>query len=97
MVKTTVTENNIHIEDSYAVPKKNFGRVLTRIHVAHPECNVFQRKTLSLEHEWATHNFCYMCGLWKDRTKDVDLNVPMKWYVEWAYCIIGALVWIFID
>lgn len=96
MVKSTVTENNIHIKDSYAVPKKNFGRILTRIHVLHPDCKVFERKMICLEHEWATHNFCYMCGLWRDRTKDVDLNVPMPWYKEWAYFIVGALVWIFV-
>lgn len=96
MVDYSVTENNIHITDSYAVPKKNFGRILSRIHNQHPECKVFERSTISLEHEWATHNALYDLGLWKDRTKDVDLNVPMPWYKEWAYFIVGALVWIFI-
>lgn len=98
MVKATVSENNIHIEDSYAVPKKNFGRELSRIKVLHPECKVFEeRSMLSLEHEWATHNFLYGIKFQRDRTKDIDLNIPMKWYVEWAYNIIGALVWVFID
>ena len=97
MTKAEVTPNNIHIIDSYAVPKKRFGRELSRIHLAHPDCNVFQRSTLSLEHEWATHNFCYLIGFQRERTKDVDLNVPMKWYIEWLYFIVGALVWPWID
>lgn len=97
MVDYTATINNVHIFDSYAVPKKRYDRELSRIHIFNPECEVFaQRSMRSLKSEWATHSFLYDVGLWKSRTKDVDLNVPMAWYKEWAYFIVGALVWIFI-
>jgi hypothetical protein len=93
----TVTPNNIHIDDSYKVSKKNFDAVLDDIEKEHPECLVFQhRKRISMKFEWATHNALYLLGLWKSHTKDVDINWPIKWYVCFLYNVVGALVWLFI-
>lgn len=85
----TYTENNVHIEDSCTVGKKDMEGALLAIQIAHPELAVWQRSIKSLKREWATHNLCYMLGLWRSRTKDVDLNQPNRW--EWLYNITGAV------
>ena len=93
----TVTPNNIHIENSWEVSKKDFRTTLDEIENEHPECLVFQHRCkASMEHEWATHNALYLLGLWKSHTKDVDINWPIKWYVCFLYNVVGALVWLFI-
>lgn len=94
MNKYTITKNNLHIVDSCQVSKKNFGRTLTSIKNFHPKSDVWKRSDKSLKREWAVHNFSYSLGLFRSRTKDVDLNYPNRW--AWLYNIVGALVWIFI-
>lgn len=87
--KYTYTENNVHIEDSCTVSKKDMEGALLAIQIAHPGLEVWLRPMKSLKREWATHNLCYMLGLWRSRTKDVDLNQPNRW--EWLYNITGAI------
>lgn len=85
-----VTENNIHIQDSYKVTSKSkMSEVLYIIQHNHPDCNSFKRSYNSLISEWRTHNRLYRLGYKRNRTKDVDLNYPLKWYVELAYRILG--------
>ena len=86
----TVTSNNIHIKDSYKVTKRSeMKEILYAIQHAKPECNVFKRNYDSLVSEWRTHNRLYRLGYKRQRTSDVDLNYPLKWYVELAYRILG--------
>lgn len=98
--KYTITENNLHIEDSYKVRKKEIRSKLIEILVEDirnhdPDCsNVWNRSDFSLQMEWAVHNALYALGLWRSHTKDVDLNADCK--IEWLYKIVGCLVWVFI-
>lgn len=86
----TVSENNIHIKDSYKVKDRSkMCEILYTIQHNHPECKVFKRSYNSMISEWRTHNRLYRLGYKKQRTGDVDINYPLKWYVELAYRILG--------
>ena len=86
----TVTSNNINIKDSYKVKKKSEMKdILYAIQHNHSGCPVFKRSYNALLSEWKTHNRLYALGFQRARTKDVDLNYPIKWYVQLAYYIIG--------
>ena len=97
MVEYTISRNNLHLVDSYLVPKDDFRKELDPIRVQHQtECEVFLRSDRSLCREWATNNFYYMVGIEPERTRDCDLNYPQKWWVSAAYWVVGMLVWPFI-
>ena len=88
---------NIHILDSYKVSKHDFKEVIEKIAEDNPLCLVQKNRSMfSLKMEWATHNFLYKIGFEPDRTRDVDLNWPMKWWIQLAYEICGVLTWLFI-
>lgn len=85
-----ITNNNIHIPNSYLITKKKeMKKILLQIKSEHPECEVFKRKMSSLCSEWKAHNRLYRLDIEKDRTMSVDLNIPLKWWVEVLYNIIG--------
>lgn len=85
-----ITESNINIKDSYKVTSKSeMKEMLYAIQYKHPECNSFKRSYESLIAEWRTHNRLYKWGIKRDHTADVDLNYPLKWYMELIYRIIG--------
>lgn len=96
-MKYTVTTHNVHIEDSYKIKGRNFGKALNEIEsqTYYGQTDVFDRSRFSLKMEWAVHNFLYMIGYKRSQTKDVDLDNPTD-NPEWLYCVIGMLVWIFI-
>lgn len=48
------------------------------------------RSLKSYVREWRAHNRLYKLGLFKDRTKDVDLNVAEKWYRRLGYFFLGG-------
>lgn len=92
-----VTDNNIHIPDSYKVPKCYFKKILKRIKELHPDAQVVvERGIFGMKLEWATHNFLHLMGIEEARTADVDLNYPRKWYVCLAYAVVGIIGLIFI-
>lgn len=96
MYNIQVTKDNVHIENSVLYSKIYFRTILERIKKEHPGCVVFARRSVfSLEMEWTTHNFLYVLGLWRDRTKDVDLNM-LNMFVRWLYCLLGVSCWLFI-
>lgn len=85
-----VSINNVHIKDSYKITSKSeMKEILYAIQHKRPECNTFKRSYNSLIAEWRTHNRLYRLGYQKSRTGSVDLNYPLKWYVELAYRILG--------
>ena len=47
------------------------------------------RTNKSYEREIKAHNRLYKLGLYKDHTKDCNLEEPIKWYYELIYFIIG--------
>lgn len=95
-LRYTMTLENLHIYGSCDVPKVQFDRQLYNIRDLYPSCHVWQRPIRSLCLEWATHNALFAMGIKKGRTRDVDLNYPIKWWVELAYKIAGTIVWPFI-
>ena len=88
-----ITDNNIHLIDSYLIPKEKMVWELIKIRNLHPSCPVFQRSFRSLKAEWCSHNAAYFLGIKRERTKDVDLNYPQPWYVRLGYYVGGAIVY----
>lgn len=92
-----ITDNNIHINRSCEIPKRDFQSSLLHIQRLYPDCKVFINRTiLSLKLEWACHNFLYQLHIARERVESVDLNWPMRWLVELLYHVGGFFVWIFI-
>lgn len=48
------------------------------------------RTNKSYEREIKAHNRLYKLGLYKDHTKDCNLEENIKWYYELIYFIIGG-------
>lgn len=95
-MKYTITQSNLHLVDSYKVSKRYFDRELARIKGLHPNSDVWLRSFCSMRKELATHNALYDLGLFRSRTKDCDINYPLKWYMEVAYAVVGTIVYPFI-
>lgn len=96
-VEYHVTDNNISIKDSYKVSKHDFRTVLNQINDDYPTNNVINNRSFkSMIKEWSAHNFLYMLGLWRNRTKTVDLNYPQKFKEKIVYFIFGWFCWLFI-
>lgn len=92
-----VTEDKIHIEDSYLVVKREFKPILSEVKNEHPECQVTKNRTMfTLCMEWATHNMLYNLGLFTSHTKSVDLNYPQNKLCTFAYIVCGLASWIFL-
>ena len=97
VVEYSLTVSNLHIIDSCQIPGRDFREILTHISDENPESFLFKARSICpMSLEWATHNFLYMIGYQRERTCDVDLDYPQKWYYRIAYPIIGSLVWVFI-
>lgn len=92
----TVSENNIHLEESFKVPKGDFERELAAIREQHPQSLVWNRTLGSLKMEWAVHNALHALGVLRSRTSSTDLNWPQSWLLRIAYAIVGKIVWPFI-
>lgn len=92
----SVSENNIHLEASFTVPKGDFERELSAIRDQHPDSKVWNRTIKSLKNEWAVHNAFYALGVFKSRTSHTDLNWPQGWIFRIGYAVLGKLFWPFI-
>lgn len=82
-----ITNNNLHIQDSCYVYKKDMGFILDHIHSNNANSDVWRRSNKSLINEWYVHNALYNLHLFRSHTKDVDLNFPNKF--EFAYNILA--------
>ena len=93
-----VSKNNIHIEDSYKVNRKDDMQiVLNDIRENHSleESDVLKRTDSSLIKEWRVHNVLYNLHLFREHTKDVDLDYPQSKIIEIAYSVAYFIVSIF--
>ena len=90
-----ITHNNIHITDSYKLNKKQIYQFLKELRLderySMQDTPLDHRSDKSLVREWITHNNLYKLGLFKSRTKDVDLNYPQKRYMKVIY-FIGSII-----
>lgn len=89
-----IYDANVHIRNSYKIRSKNrmfeiLYAIKHHLKENNIECKTFLRSDKSLVREWRTHNRLYRLGYKRDRTSEVDLNYPLKWYVELAYNILG--------
>lgn len=84
-------ELNIHIEDSYQVKtKKEMEEILRIVEGASFNRGIsYLRKRASWIREWKAHNLLYKLGLFKDRTKSVDLNEKESWFRRLGYFILS--------
>lgn len=96
MIKYTISDNNLHLIDSYKVHKKDFAKELNEIKKKEPDYLVWNRGVPQMCLEWSCHNFLYMLGLWRSRTKDVDLNYPQSFLIRAVYAVCGCFAWLFI-
>lgn len=94
-MKYIITKHNLHIEDSYKLKKKEIKSALEEIKSINSDSLIWERSMFSLVMETVAHKVLYKLGLWKNRTKDVDLDNPCD-KPEWLYIIIGILTWIFV-
>ena len=84
LTNATTTPTNTHIVDSCTVKSKEDIRAyLQELRDAvGPEMAVSQRDLESQVHEWRSHNFFYFLHVFRNRTKDVDLELKQTWIRE---------------
>ena len=88
----SVSENNVNIKNSFKIKsKRDMYSIIKQIKCKYPENNITKVSDFLLVQEWATHNLCYNLNIYRERTKDVDLDYNKKWYYKIAYGIIGFL------
>ena len=97
MINYTITNDNLHLVDSYTVPTRRYDKVLNSIEALHPNSDVWRRSRWSMKAEWVTHSALYDLHLFRSHTKDVDINYPQCWLATAAYSVIAVLVWPFIN
>ena len=83
--KAILSEINTHIEDSCQVKSKEAMReYLENLRdVSSDKMAVNQRDMDSMVCEWRSHNFFYKFHVFRNRTKDVDLELKQPWWREW--------------
>lgn len=93
-----VNSNNIHIEDSHKISKKEFKSILNELRSKYSDSTVLMnRSNSSLIFEWSFHNLLYYFNIQKSRTGSVDLDYPQKWYHILAYNVIGPIAFLLIS
>lgn len=93
-----VNSNNIHIEDSHKISKKEFKSILNELRSKYSGNTVLMnRSNSSLIFEWSFHNLLYYFNIQQSRTGSVDLDYPQKWYEKIAYYLVGPISLILIS
>ena len=92
--EVVVSDNNIRIENGYLVRGRDFGFVLNSIRENEPNEVTKHRSNYSLSCEWAVHNALYKLGLFRSRTKDVDMEYPCR--REWVHTVSGSVIYPFV-
>ena len=95
----TISTNNIHIQDSYLVWRRNDMKlILNSIQDFLKENNItmdtpFNHRSInSMVNEWVTHNNAYSLCFEESRTRSVDLNYPQKWYMPILYWLCSRII-----
>lgn len=86
-----VGETNTTIYDSYKIHSIDEMKfILNRIKEQFPNSSINKRSIFSLINEWRTHNLLHRLGVYKSRTKDVDLDINQPIIFKIGY-FIGSL------
>lgn len=96
MIDHTITDENLHLIDSYKVSKKDFSKELNEIKEHEPDYQVWNRGIPQMCLEWAVHNAAYALNIKREQARHVDLNYPQSFWERAFYAIGGCLVWPFI-
>ena len=90
-LEITYSKDNTHVENSYLLKTKKAiaEEVSVIIFVRDARMLPVTRTESSYIREWKAHNNLYRLGLFKDHTKDVDLEENIKWWKEIIWFIIG--------
>lgn len=84
-------ETNTTIYDSYKIHSIDEMKfILNRIKEQFPNSSINKRSIFSLINEWRTHNLLHRLGVYKSRTKDVDLDINQPIIFKIGY-FIGSL------
>lgn len=87
--------DRIKLLNSVDVRKADFLKELLGLKDLYPDHPVWKRTMKSLRKEWAAHNLAYALGIKRNKTRDVDLDYPQKWYVRFIYGIVGRFaLWV---
>lgn len=90
-VEFVVSDKVVHIQGSYKVKTiSEMEYIIETLRVKYPSCEVLKRSNNSLINEWRTRNLLYSLGLFKNHTKDVDLNI-IPWYANVIYTLLSPL------
>ena len=93
-MQVLISPNNIQIVDSYTIKsRKEMYKVLRDIKEKHLDNEVFKISDTVLVAEWCAHNLLYNLGLYKNRTKDVDLNSGKTILEKVAYLTLALFYW----
>lgn len=89
-MKILVSGYNIQIENSFKVSKSDFEPIINQIKNDLPDHPVSKNRSLkSIKKEWAVHNLLYKLGIARTRTKDLDINYPLKSWESFVYFVFG--------
>ena len=82
--KAIISPTNTHILDSYLIRSKAAIRAYLQAlrEQSAPEMAVNCRDLESQVREWRSHNLFYILHIFRNRTKDVDLELQQTWYRE---------------
>ena len=97
MLTYIILKNNIKVFDSYKVFKRKEIKKYIQVFKYYDSDNIVlkNRSTFSIICEWKTHTLLYHLNLYKEHTKDVDINYPEQKKYLLLYYIIGTLTYIF--
>lgn len=88
-----VNSNNTTIYNSYKISHiDEMKMILDYIRKKFPESSINKRSNFSLINEWRTHNLLYNFGIYKDKTKHVDLNIDNSIWFNIGY-FIGSILY----
>lgn len=96
MIDHTITDENLHLIDSYKVSKKDFSKELNDIKEHEPDYQVWNRCIPQMCLEWAVHNAAYALNIKREQARHVDLDYPQSFIEKIGYTVCGILVWLFI-
>ena len=85
--RVIISQDNTHIFDSYLIRSKKEMRdyLISLRKQCPPDMAVSARSLNSLVCEWRSHNLFYYLHVFRNRTKDVDLERHQPWWRE-VFC-----------
>lgn len=90
-VNVEITKENIKIKDSYRIKNKKTMTSILKIirNVALKNGYSFRRTNKSWLQEWKSHNLLYALNIFKEHTRDTDLEENESKFRLFCYKILG--------